>query len=517
MDIDIKSFYENSFVISTDASRLNKFYKTFEAMGWGDPLPELVNGVILENRATTEGCTLSHLKVVRIAKERNLPFCVIFEDDAYPCYGFIKKSLQACKDLPDDANGLLLGYASVSKLRTQKNGLSISDVNGKSYIGSQAYIVMPKWYDKLIELLEDNTIADHTFTKDTGLYFTDKPLFIQHNNSKGLNQPRGGYMVKSCHSVDKYPPPGFPLIEDIIPNNYNKTNSEEDIVDKTSDASKFKNMFNYSSKITTINFVFLDMYSIDEERLICLIQKYSSIASKANKNVNINNADNTNASADIVNFTFVCQNNLDKDMLQNVIVKYATEWFNYSIVTNISDAISPSYTYTCFIDSAYTIRSADTYNHMIDSLLKYGYPELLAYKQFIPPTGVARDRGYNYSYSGTLVQTEKLKSFLEMYPELANITHSIFNIVVNLGLRTLLKGARHTYSNDSYAPGIIDLKYIELDTNYTLDTNKYIEDCRTGFTIIANIIARCDKPSKNLINAEHDLKYIIHELTAEMS
>lgn len=213
MDITFEDIASNSFVISVDNNRLSKFYKVFSAMGWSDHLPEHVEGVIELNKLSPKGCTLAHLKVIELAKERNLPFCVIFEDDAYPCYDFIDNMIQSFKELPDDARALLLGYMLRCNDINLINAKSkVCPLNRRSYVGSHAYVVFRNTYDFLIDLLRNGMVADATVNKINNTFLCSKTLFIQYSIN-GMHF-RWGYW----HNLQKFnkPPEGFPEYEDLI-------------------------------------------------------------------------------------------------------------------------------------------------------------------------------------------------------------------------------------------------------------------------------------------------------------
>ena len=55
-------------------------------------------------------CALGHIAMMKMAKAMNFPFIAIFEDDAYPCADIEYKLAITLKNIPDDAEVVILGY-----------------------------------------------------------------------------------------------------------------------------------------------------------------------------------------------------------------------------------------------------------------------------------------------------------------------------------------------------------------------------------------------------------------------
>ena len=121
MTIDIKTLLTNSFVISIDNNRLNRFYRIFSHYNLNTPMPKHyygfnVKSLICNNNikkkwpdSAIKG-SLSHASLVRLAQSLNLPFICIFEDDAYPSKNIINDLTSVLTDLPDDIDVLRLGW-----------------------------------------------------------------------------------------------------------------------------------------------------------------------------------------------------------------------------------------------------------------------------------------------------------------------------------------------------------------------------------------------------------------------
>ena len=86
---------DNSFVLTVDDNRLNEFYHIFDAFGIKRPIN--YKGIVSEDHITA--CRLGHLSIMKIAKEKNLPYVIIFEDAACPCKDIINKFQRLLYDI----------------------------------------------------------------------------------------------------------------------------------------------------------------------------------------------------------------------------------------------------------------------------------------------------------------------------------------------------------------------------------------------------------------------------------
>ena len=139
--ISIETMFGYSRVISCSDEKYIIFKKRFEYFGL--PIPRRFNGIQLEKTVHSTyyktldftvphsmivGITVSHIANVIVAKELNLPFIAIFEDDAFPCIGVIDKLKYYISDIPDDCGVLQLGYN-----KDFKNATDLNLVNNKYY------------------------------------------------------------------------------------------------------------------------------------------------------------------------------------------------------------------------------------------------------------------------------------------------------------------------------------------------------------------------------------------------
>lgn len=198
MNITFEDLAKNSFVISLDNDRLAKFYSIFRSIGWpSDSLPEHVKGVLLIGDVPKEfGCSMAHAKVLKLAKERDLPFCLIFEDDAYPRIDFKEHIEKALADLPEDANGCMLGFIGTNNNDYLSNNNITFPIYrcGTSFYGSHAYIIFKDRYDSTINLMRGSLHSDIALNRILGMYIVRDPIFIQHINKDGMHFHKPGYI-----------------------------------------------------------------------------------------------------------------------------------------------------------------------------------------------------------------------------------------------------------------------------------------------------------------------------------
>lgn len=227
MDISIKDFFENSFVISINDRRLGNFYKIFDKMfgELGDSYrrPKHFYGYT-GNIKPTYCCELSHISLIRMAKCLDLPFIVIFEDDAFPRTDICDSLVRQISNIPDCCKILVLGWLKYD------NAVPFSENFNKfsSWVwGTQSYIVFKSGYDEYIKEYDRNTetLADEFFSvmKDSTLLAKEN-LFIQYTEDRSMN----GYFGYVWENVGmSEPPEGFMSFEKVVGN---EKNEETDIL-----------------------------------------------------------------------------------------------------------------------------------------------------------------------------------------------------------------------------------------------------------------------------------------------
>lgn len=224
-NLNITELFKNSFVITIDNKKyslFNRLFSTFTTI-----LPTKFNGItILETGPAN--CSASHFQCIEYAKRNNLPFVCIFEDDAYPCKDIKVKLDEVIKNIPSDANIVLLGWSQdgfnqtaydkwINKDIVLQKRQSFDNMFNKTHSfisGSHAYIIFNSAYDIYIQTMKkDRTIpADVIFSNIPNTYILKQPLFIQYSDNKSMN----GHIGYIYYGDYKYPPKNFEKIEDLL-------------------------------------------------------------------------------------------------------------------------------------------------------------------------------------------------------------------------------------------------------------------------------------------------------------
>lgn len=113
-EISLNDFFKNSFMITIDDERYNKTIKIFQKYFDG-LFPKKFVGSHDKKLTGPQNCTRSHVRIIEYAKQNNLPFVVVFEDDAYPRKDAKEKLSGYLYRLPYYANMILLGWSSHQK------------------------------------------------------------------------------------------------------------------------------------------------------------------------------------------------------------------------------------------------------------------------------------------------------------------------------------------------------------------------------------------------------------------
>lgn len=200
MKIDIKEFLERSYYITVDNRRAVRFEEIFRNNGL-NPIPKRINGYkasdnfiksylkIALNKDQTSRlhnlfCGVSHLIPIYYAKMSEMPFVVVFEDDAVPMNGILEKLKFYLNDVPDDCDVLKLGFTRPLDYKEQPNVISEKFYIRKT-LGAQSYIVFQKYYDILLKTnyLDPTPDESKLNKKDARIYNSKEPLFIQINEN----------------------------------------------------------------------------------------------------------------------------------------------------------------------------------------------------------------------------------------------------------------------------------------------------------------------------------------------
>jgi len=200
MKITIEDFLTNSYYITVNEKRATHFEKTFNDAGL-NPIPKRINGYKTSDkfiqtylktffnqdqlsRIHNLFCGVSHLIPIYYAKMSNMPFIAIFEDDAVPMNGILKKLPQYLNNIPDDCDILKLGFTRPMDYKEQTKSISNSFYVRKT-LGAHSYIVFQKYYDCLLRTNYSDPTPDESKLNNTSakIYNSTEPLFIQINEN----------------------------------------------------------------------------------------------------------------------------------------------------------------------------------------------------------------------------------------------------------------------------------------------------------------------------------------------
>ena len=94
------------------------------------------------------GCLLSHLELIKLAKEKKLPYITILEDDALFIPNFKNIYKKAIKEVPDNFDLFYIG--SIQAIQpTMKKLIGVCNFS----LTTVGYVINSTIYDKVIELL----------------------------------------------------------------------------------------------------------------------------------------------------------------------------------------------------------------------------------------------------------------------------------------------------------------------------------------------------------------------------
>jgi GR25 family glycosyltransferase involved in LPS biosynthesis len=139
---------DNIYYINLDerTDRKEKIEKEFAKMGW-----KYTRMSAIKTQHGIVGCGMSHLKLIKMAKDKNLDYICVFEDDAY----FTNPS--KLKELIEYAFSKNLEYDVLLLAGNVKEDYRIDEYVYKTtavFCGT-AYVVRKHYYDKLINNISE--------------------------------------------------------------------------------------------------------------------------------------------------------------------------------------------------------------------------------------------------------------------------------------------------------------------------------------------------------------------------
>lgn len=182
--MDIHEIFENAYVVTNGGERLEQFKSVFKAAG----LPECKEWRACMIKGEGQmGNSVSQYSLVRHAKEANLPFLVVFEDDAVPSDDAEKEIVSAFENRKDDCLCLTLGWSYDSDPDAGED-----KSKHRRVYGSHAYALFgEKAYDAYVSQWQENGRADVVISKMAGATMNGKNLFAQHSVGETIHLPHG--------------------------------------------------------------------------------------------------------------------------------------------------------------------------------------------------------------------------------------------------------------------------------------------------------------------------------------
>jgi len=209
---DLETILNNSYVVTDDPTRFDQLCKTFSAVGLS-PLPKIWKACRIENEGSL-GNAISQYSLVRYAQQQNLPWIVVFEDDAVPSNDAKEELVRAFNERPDDALCLSLGWSADSDPR--QGEFSKSSEHRRVY-GSHAYVLFGQdAYSAYVDEWERNGRADIVIGNMAGSYLNRVNMFAQHAPNGGIHLPAGWTINGSLEEI----------VDGEIRDRYSKSRSE---------------------------------------------------------------------------------------------------------------------------------------------------------------------------------------------------------------------------------------------------------------------------------------------------
>lgn len=134
------------------------------------------------------GCFLSHLRVFNQIRKENLPYALIFEDDALFCDNFLEKYSKIIEELPSDTDILYIGGRFEPGFR-MRDCHRISDNIIKHNIVNKKILGISEHTDRTTHAY---IVSNRFVTKFTGEFYS----------AMQYNQPIDGYLLAFCRRND---------------------------------------------------------------------------------------------------------------------------------------------------------------------------------------------------------------------------------------------------------------------------------------------------------------------------
>ena len=184
----IDDILKNAFIVTDGGIRYEQFCRTMRAVGMDPTLVRKWNSCMIKNEGSM-GNAVSQYSLVRYAKETNMPFLVVFEDDAVPSNDAKDSLIKAIEEKPENCKCLSLGWSYASD---NKDGEFSSRTDQRRVYGSHAYVLFGEVaYDEYCKKWQENGRADVVLGNMADSFMNRKNLFAQHTIGGGIHLPTG--------------------------------------------------------------------------------------------------------------------------------------------------------------------------------------------------------------------------------------------------------------------------------------------------------------------------------------
>ena len=176
---------QHAYVVTNGGERLEQFRRTFEAAGLS-PLPKVWDACMIPGEGKL-GNSVSQYSLVRMAKETDMPFLVVFEDDAVPSDDAAQALTRAFNLRKPDCLCLTLGWNYDSD---PEAGDEMA--KKRKVYGSHAYVLFgQEAYDAYLRKWPENGGADIVISRMDGARMNGEKVFEQHTVGPALHLPQG--------------------------------------------------------------------------------------------------------------------------------------------------------------------------------------------------------------------------------------------------------------------------------------------------------------------------------------
>lgn len=212
--IDINTLFNNAYMICVDeySDRLELEKKLFNYHKI--PFPKIFKGTTNKGECNSAPNN-SHMQLIQYALDNNLPYILVFEDDAYPINCTIKNIEKLLQNVPKYIQFIQLGYIRNYDYDSCNGGKLYNIITNSVTHGAHAYIIRQNAYQKAINLLKSKKSMDKIQNQLCSCVCR-QPLFLQYNFGPAVCN-NTSYRIKDFnYSIRQYILDNYTPIEIIV-------------------------------------------------------------------------------------------------------------------------------------------------------------------------------------------------------------------------------------------------------------------------------------------------------------